>query len=475
MKHVPSVPAAKAQGQTMLGADGNMYHSQKNKKTQRWRWVLVASHAAPTKPRKGLVKSQTAAETHELSITSEPKPKVKAQIEHVRIPTGSDSKLRQWRLSPAPSALNALPTMTPELERTLRANGITHLGSLYSQVFTSGGDFVKFLKAMRDLGLDEASSELIFDKFAGQVATDQADTAVQPEPLAVEQDLVAALNAVPQFQKLYEIVKPKRPHPDGFRFAVGVGGQALVFEGKYNANGTKLAIKIEYGENQALNKELNLMARIKETEPKAKHVNFPIDAFALPRHLTNLKYNAFAVVSPFLAGCNRFEKAAERDLASVLRGCAQALYEVHRAGIVHRDVTPNNFCVDTETGQVTIIDFGLAALLKHKQQREPSFFGTPRFAALAAHLKKPQGFRDDLEALAYTVYKPLTGKELPWATAPAGSSEASQEKSRIKGKTKPPAEIRDYIARCRALSIDEMPDRYPEFVSLLLLEQTESD
>lgn len=47
MKHVPSVLAAKAQGQLMRGVDGRMYQSQKcrNKTIRRWRWVRIGSEA----------------------------------------------------------------------------------------------------------------------------------------------------------------------------------------------------------------------------------------------------------------------------------------------------------------------------------------------------------------------------------------------------------------------------------------------
>jgi hypothetical protein len=461
MKHVPPVLAVKAQGQTLLGADRNMYESQKNPTTHRWRWVRVEVHAVGEGPKKSVEKASRAESKPQSKSQSQPTPRKSV------IPDEMSAKLLNWRLTPAPSELRDLPTMTPELENTLRAKGISSLGALYSQVFITQGDFAKFTKTMRELGLDKASIQLIFDKFAGQVASDlEAETASQPEGLDVEAELVAALKAVPEFAQLYEIIKPKRPKAGGFVFAIGLGGQALVFEGRERGTDKKLAIKIEYGQSQSLNKELNLMARIKQHTKHPKHINLPIDAFVLPRHLTNLSYNALAVLSPFLEGCDRFEEAAKSEFAKVLDGCAQALEEVHSAAIVHCDVTPNNFCVDNKDGHVWIIDFGLARLIKHQKGRETEFFGTPRFASLAAHLKKAQGFRDDLEALAYTMYKPLTGKDLPWASAKG--TEASIEKAIVQGKKKPPEEIRDYITQCRELAIDEMPKDYPKFVSVLL-------
>jgi serine/threonine protein kinase len=113
---------------------------------------------------------------------------------------------------------------------------------------------------------------------------------------------------------------------------------------------------------------------------------------------------------------------------------------------------------------VTLIDFGLASVIERQKKgfKPPSFFGTPKYAPLAAHLKKLQGFRDDLESLAYCFYEPLTGKPLPWTVAKG--TEAQVEKARVAGKTKPPSEIKDFVKACRALAIDEMPDDYSQFV-----------
>ena len=226
-----------------------------------------------------------------------------------------------------------------------------------------------------------------------------------------------------------------------------------------------------------------MFAQILESSPEPRFLNMPLDAFVLPPRRTKLQFAVSVLVSRFLNGCP-METQLEKDIVPesglpevrfYLEQCAQALEEVHAAGIVHCDVHPGNFCLDFQPAEkkprVFTIDFGLAAYIKNQtrnaKMREPSFFGTPEFASLAAHKRRKQGFRDDLEALAYTFYHMLTGNELPWRLG--GARDAKQgEQIRVSEKTRVPVEIRAFVLQCRALALDEMPQDYVAFVQALL-------
>lgn len=482
MKTVPDMPASRAQGQTLLGADGNWYVSRKNRATGRWRWVAVDGPKEPPVPKEPWVRAKKEESREDREKTMRARKEVHAEAmkqskrveakeeakeerpkstkkASVRRDTGGidEERYRRWRLSGYPTELDQLPTMTKQLHDRLAKEGIKRLGALAAEVILAKRDFDIFAEKMRKLGLDDDSIELIFDKFAGDIGMlDKPAASLKPED--VEVDLFDALLRDPAFSKSFTLMP--RGH-DHFKRAIATGGMSVVFGGERKVDGLPIVAKVEFGSTKALARELTLFEKM---DKSAKHINFPLDAFVLLRHRTGLDFDATAVVSPYLRGCGLLaEKSADLDVSDCLEQCAEALEEVHRSGIIHCDVKPDNFCVEDT---VFIIDFGLARFVSGEKHRAESFFGTLLFAPLAAHLRQPQGFRDDLEALAYTFYELLTDKPLPWANVKG--TEKQQEKARIEGKRNPPIEIRAFIKQCRALKQDEMPPDYREFVRQLM-------
>ncbi|GEM_PF-2548862 len=93
----------------------------------------------------------------------------------------------------------------------------------------------------------------------------------------------------------------------------------------------------------------------------------------------------------------------------VLKQCAEALYYVHTQGVVHRDVKPENFLVNTE-GSVRLIDFSIA---QTKWDRFLFSFGkkvdgTPLYMAPEQIRNESQDQRTDMYSFGVMVFELMT-------------------------------------------------------------------
>ena len=102
-------------------------------------------------------------------------------------------------------------------------------------------------------------------------------------------------------------------------------------------------------------------------------------------------------------------------------GLAGALGEVHRRGIVHKNVKPAHVLVNPATGQVWLTGFGIASRLpRERQAPEPpeTIAGTLAYMApeQTGRMNRSIDCRSDLYALGVTLYQMLTGS-LPFTAA----------------------------------------------------------
>ncbi|UQA57974.1 protein kinase domain-containing protein [Polyangium aurulentum] len=100
---------------------------------------------------------------------------------------------------------------------------------------------------------------------------------------------------------------------------------------------------------------------------------------------------------------------------------ARALGEVHRRGIIHRDVKPPNVLVDAARTEVKLIDFGIATRRARHVEADAAaeeLAGTLAYMApeQTGRMNRAIDTRVDLYALGATLYQMLTG-ELPFATS----------------------------------------------------------
>ncbi|MDO9352660.1 MAG: AAA family ATPase, partial [Solirubrobacteraceae bacterium] len=101
----------------------------------------------------------------------------------------------------------------------------------------------------------------------------------------------------------------------------------------------------------------------------------------------------------------------------------EALEVVHAQRIVHRDIKPHNIIVNAETGQVQLIDFGLASqIVRERAEMRPpeQLEGTLSYLApeQTGRMNRAVDYRADFYALGVTLYELLTGR-LPFVARDA--------------------------------------------------------
>mmetsp|Transcript_49168 Transcript_49168/g.141342 ORF Transcript_49168/g.141342 Transcript_49168/m.141342 type:complete len:465 (-) Transcript_49168:79-1473(-) len=165
----------------------------------------------------------------------------------------------------------------------------------------------------------------------------------------------------------------------------------------------------------------------------------------------------------------RFSLKTTLALADQMLMCLEV---VHAAGLIHRDLKPDNFLIGlgNKAHHVHLGDFGLAieyhnGKSHHRQREVPGFHGSFRYASLDAHRCKSQSRRSDLEALAYMFVFMLKGT-LPWSGVMAKdwrvkNAQILELKSAVSRETlgnNIPDELWTFFSSVRELTFQERPD-----------------
>ena len=104
------------------------------------------------------------------------------------------------------------------------------------------------------------------------------------------------------------------------------------------------------------------------------------------------------------------EDWSDHDAIATVRALAEGLDRVHRRGLVHRDIKPNNVVFDTDD-RPKLIDFGLALRTDTAAPSE-SVAGTFAYSApeQTGMLDRPVDGRADLYALGVVLFESVTGR-----------------------------------------------------------------
>ncbi len=158
----------------------------------------------------------------------------------------------------------------------------------------------------------------------------------------------------------------------------------------------------------------------------------------------------------------------DRAAAIILPVC-DVLSAAHAAGIVHRDIKPDNIflhqSLDDEV--VKVVDFGIARLAEEADQKELTLtgqvMGTPHYMSPERLLCQPHDGRADVYSVGVVLYRMLTGR-MPLGAPHVGVAILATTREPPPLRTKVPAAIEEVVMR----SLQRDPERRPSAAMLLL-------
>lgn len=220
--------------------------------------------------------------------------------------------------------------------------------------------------------------------------------------------------------------------------AIGKGGMGSVYSAEDRMLGVPVAIKVlslpEGSAIERLKREV-ILAR------KVAHRNvcriFDIGENAGTFYVT-MELLEGRTLSEILAMLNRFnQEIGLRVIIQVLEG----LEEAHWAGVVHRDLKPQNIMIDSYF-HARIMDFGISCAADlTRLTREGALVGTPHYIAPERLISEAIDHRADIYSAGVIMYEMFTGR-LPFRS----KSAPAVLQAHLNQPVKPPGDLVSAIA-----------------------------
>ena len=201
------------------------------------------------------------------------------------------------------------------------------------------------------------------------------------------------------------------------RGELGRGGMAVVFRARDRELGREVAIKIVRPRFSVDQEAVARLTREARTVALLEHPNI-VGLYSI-KHLSD---GGVALVMQLVPG-RTLKQALEDDgpfpverAEAVLRDIARALAYAHRAGVIHRDVKPQNIFLDDISGRALLSDFGVARVMDAPTELTATgtTIGTPTYMSPEQIDGGALDGRSDLYSLGLVGWEMLTG-ERPWA------------------------------------------------------------
>ncbi len=199
------------------------------------------------------------------------------------------------------------------------------------------------------------------------------------------------------------------------------GTDTLLYRGFRDGDCRPVVIKLSSSEQPTARE----IARLRHEFAMLQAIDSPrvVRAYALEKHEHGVALVLEALDGHTLGELLRAGRLGLKKALHIAAAIAEILEDVHRLGIIHRDIKPHNILVHDATGDVYLIDFGMAtSMTQEVRQADGSRTIEGTLAYLSpeqtGYMNRPLDHRSDLYSLGVTLFQMLTGS-LPFTSEDA--------------------------------------------------------
>jgi serine/threonine protein kinase/TolB-like protein/Tfp pilus assembly protein PilF len=259
---------------------------------------------------------------------------------------------------------------------------------------------------------------------------------------------------------------------------IGKGGMGEVYLAQDKSLSRKVALKIL---SEKFADDLELLRRFEREAETASALNHPN---ILTVYEFGKEDGLHFITTEFIEGETLREKLKRERLSftqilNIAEQTASALAAAHSAGIIHRDVKPENIMLRGD-GLVKVLDFGLAKFIEKSEEHDPdavtqpyvhtqpgTVMGTVFYMSPEQARGKPIDERSDIWSLGVILYEMITAR-LPFEGETASDVIASILKSNLVPVThhvsETPRELSSVITKALRKNPDERYQKMPEML-----------